>query len=99
VCKGRKLALLRERWIMLGPQAEPGNCIAILHGSSVPWVLRKEEEGSHAVVGQCYVDGIMHGEAVTWQEDDADIFVLCLRQREWGLLDSYLITHCPLINA
>ncbi|KAE9378889.1 hypothetical protein N431DRAFT_433910 [Stipitochalara longipes BDJ] len=76
VCRGRRVAVLRKHWIMLGPRVEPGDCIAVLHGSTVPWVLRQEDDGCYTVVGQCFVDGVMHGEAVTWKEDDADVFVL-----------------------
>jgi len=61
---------------MLGPQAEPGDCVAVLYGSSVPWVLREQAGGCCAVDRQCFIDGMVYGEAVTWAEDEADTFVL-----------------------
>jgi hypothetical protein len=78
VCKGRALAMLSNFWLALAPQqVQPGDCICVLHGSTVPWVLRPtDEEGKYEVVGQCFVDGIMYGEAVNWEEDEADTFVL-----------------------
>jgi hypothetical protein len=78
VCKGRKLAVLEKYYIALGPyQARKGDCICILHGSGVPWVLRPQTEtGTYEVVGQCFVDGLMYGEAVDWTEESANTFVL-----------------------
>jgi hypothetical protein len=78
VCSGRRLAVLQRHWFMLGPsRAKKGDCIAIFHGSTIPWVLRPLGQGSkYEVVGQCFVDGCMHGEAVDWTEDEAETFVL-----------------------
>jgi hypothetical protein len=52
--------------------------IAILHGCIVPVMLNvlNEERNEYQLVGDCYVEGIMHGEAVTWEEGEADILVL-----------------------
>jgi hypothetical protein len=79
VCGGRRLALLRKHWIMLGPKnVRKWDHIAILRGSSVPWVLKAVDaiEDQYEIVGRCFVDGAMHGEAVDWSEDEADTFVL-----------------------
>ncbi|CZR65443.1 uncharacterized protein PAC_15343 [Phialocephala subalpina] len=77
ICKGRRLAVLQKHWIMLGPaQAKKGDFIGIIHGSSIPWVLRPKGMGTYEVVGQCFVDGVMYGEAVDWTEDDAETLVL-----------------------
>jgi hypothetical protein len=60
-----------------------GSAIAVLHGCIVPIVLERddgeEEEvdgGEWSVVGNCYVEGVMHGDAVSWEEEDARTFVL-----------------------
>jgi hypothetical protein len=80
VCRGRRLAVLLDQWIMLGPsQARKGDCVAILHSSSVPWVLRPCVEAGQdkcMVIGQCSVDGVMDGEAVNWNEGSAGTFPL-----------------------
>lgn len=44
--------------------AAPGDSICILHGAEVPYVLRLQEDGTFTVIGECYVHGIMHGEAL-----------------------------------
>jgi hypothetical protein len=55
-----------------------GSVIAILHGCIVPVMLNvlNEERNEYHLVGDCYVEGVMHGEAVTWEESEADILVL-----------------------
>lgn len=59
-----------------------GSVIVVLHGCIVPMVLQRadgsgeEEGGEWKVIGDCYVEGIMFGEAMTWDEDDARTFVL-----------------------
>lgn len=42
-----------------------GDAICILFGGEVPYVLRRTGDGFYAVVGECYVDNIMHGESVS----------------------------------
>lgn len=53
-----------------------GDLICIVHGSKVPLVLRRVTEGHYCLIGQCYFEGVMRGEAVTWEERDADHFLL-----------------------
>lgn len=55
-----------------------GSLIVILHGCIVPIMLEAvdEERREFRVVGDCYVEGIMHGEAVTWEENDTETFIL-----------------------
>lgn len=56
---------------------EVGDCIAIVHGCRVPLILsRNEEDGTFEVLGDCYLEGCMNGEAVMWAEDDATEIVL-----------------------
>lgn len=75
-CYRRNIFALERYTIGLGPQnTEPGDVICIIHGSEVPIVLRQEGD-KWRVVGSCFIDGIMFGEAVTWTEDEADIFEL-----------------------
>ncbi|KAG8161348.1 hypothetical protein KVR01_009612 [Diaporthe batatas] len=63
----------------LGPGCiEMGDEIAILHGADFPVVLRKLEgrEQRYQFVGDCYLDGVMFGEAVDWEEKDADDIII-----------------------
>jgi hypothetical protein len=70
-----KLALVAEekkvfytRHIQLGmtvESAEIGDCVAILHGSKTPCILRKVEgcQNEYILIGQCYLNGWMYGES------------------------------------
>jgi hypothetical protein len=54
----------RRRFVGLVPDAaEVGDRICLLHGGKVPFVLRKQEKG-FKLVGECYVHGLMKGEAL-----------------------------------
>lgn len=67
----------RQEKLMLAPQdCLQGDSIVVLHGLKVPVVIRRLAEGTYIVVGQCYLEDAMHGEAVTWEEDAADMFTL-----------------------
>jgi hypothetical protein len=49
-----------------GPiSAQPGDEVWILPGATVPFVLRKMSECRYRIVGDTYVHGVMHGEALT----------------------------------
>jgi len=56
--------------------AETGDLICILYGGEVPYVLRPQRNGYNVVVGECYVDGIMYGEACSGQSTWAKHFRL-----------------------
>lgn len=53
----------------------PGDVVAILSGGKVPFLLRKGflPWGGIFLIGQCYIDGIMFGEAVTEYEGQRHI--------------------------
>jgi hypothetical protein len=63
-------------YIGLGDMPQRNDEIWILHGGNVPFMLRpypknSENAGSYALVGDCYVHGIMDGEAMEgWEESD-----------------------------
>jgi len=55
---------MEENDVGLVPRiAKPGDLVSIIHGSNFPCVLRPVDCG-YRFTGHCYVDGIMHGEAV-----------------------------------
>ena len=60
---GRVFARTDKGYYVLGPSAlEPGDVVCVLFGSKVPFCLRPM--GSrHLLVGECYVHGLMKGEA------------------------------------
>ena len=43
---------------------EVGDEVWVLKGGNVPFVLRRVKEGVYRLVGDAYVHGIMHGEAI-----------------------------------
>lgn len=79
VCERGRI-LFNNRWtIGLAPRkALPGDLIAIIHGATVPSVLRPAEdaEGCFRLVGNCYLDAAKEGEAMQWEEDAGDTFIL-----------------------
>lgn len=55
----------------------PGDVVAILHGSKTPVILRRLADNEYLLIGQCYLEGVMYGEAVTWKQvDETDLFIL-----------------------
>jgi len=50
--------------------------VTILHGSKLPVVIRPAAGGKYTLVGLCYLEGAMEGEAVTWEEDGGDVITL-----------------------
>lgn len=79
VCEKRRIVFNKKWPIGLAPRkAVPGDLIVILHGATVPCVLRRSEEaeGCFRWVGNCYLDSAMQGEAVDWEEDAGDTFIL-----------------------
>lgn len=70
-CANRRFAQLNEHDFALVPKASiPGDRIAVLHGSSLPLVLRRTDLGHFRMIGACYVDAIMKGQAVDWTIGD-----------------------------
>ncbi|KAJ4986049.1 hypothetical protein SVAN01_08422 [Stagonosporopsis vannaccii] len=51
------------------PSAQSGDEIWIVTGSRVPLVLRRSQKG-HRLIGECYLDGAMYGEAATSSTQD-----------------------------
>ena len=77
----RTLITTEKGYIGLAPETvRQGDTLAILFGCSVPMILRRELEGSEdgawRVVGECYVHGLMDGEAMGLGYQSRDL-VLC----------------------
>jgi hypothetical protein len=63
----RMFAVTKQKYSMLAPRvAEKGDVVVIIKGAPAPHVLRETGRGdsSYFFVGEAYVDGVMHGEAV-----------------------------------
>lgn len=62
-CPGRGFATTRNGYISLVPPvAQIRDQVAILFGSTVPYVIRKVQNG-HLLIGDAFVQGVMYGEA------------------------------------
>jgi hypothetical protein len=60
-----------DRYGLANIDTKVGDVIGILHGSKVPVILRPSPNNTFQVVGQCYLEGCMYGEAVSWKESEA----------------------------
>ena len=81
IVQNKRLAGCLGKFLALVPRVciEKADCqIAILHGSKVPIVMieNPEGKGQWRVIGQCYLEGMMYGEGVDWEEEDADVFTI-----------------------
>ena len=67
---GRRLAVLDQGYLVMGPRAcELGDLVCILDGCSVPVILRQiDDRNSCRLIGECYVHGMMDGEAIMPKE-------------------------------
>ncbi|KAI1384133.1 heterokaryon incompatibility protein-domain-containing protein [Hypoxylon trugodes] len=63
--RGRSLFRTNTGYLGHGPRfSTNGDEVWVLASGSVPFVLRNVNENQFQLVGECYVHGIMHGEAV-----------------------------------
>ena len=67
---GRRLAILDQGYVVLGPRScEVGDLVCVLYGCSVPVLLRpRSNVPGYTFVGECYVHGMMDGEACILEE-------------------------------
>lgn len=66
-CFGRRMGVLRSNHLGMFPAAAmAGDCVAIFNGGNIPFVVRKvsDIEGQHQLIGGCYLDSLMDGQAV-----------------------------------
>lgn len=69
--ESRRMFVTKEGRLGLGPQTlEEQHEIWVLQGANVPFVLRRLGEGHFELVGEAFVFGAMHGEAVKDVEGD-----------------------------
>ncbi|PVH72336.1 hypothetical protein DL98DRAFT_660133 [Cadophora sp. DSE1049] len=74
-CNNRRLFRCEGGRLGWGPdQMREGDVICVMHGASVPFVLRSVGRDRFEIVGDAYVHGIMDGEAMSLDGvDDVDI--------------------------
>jgi len=80
---GRSFVFTEKGYFGLAPHIiQPGDLICIFFGATVPFALRTadlSEPDMFKLIGECYVHGLMRGEAFSTQSrgDSSETFVLC----------------------
>lgn len=73
VTSRRIIMIIRGYLGMASKASEQGDSIFLLKGCNMPLVLRPYGDGTYHLVGECYVHGIMDGEAMDQSlKDDPD---------------------------
>lgn len=76
VCEGRCLVHTKDGHVGLAPgSAQPGDQVGVILGCHTPLVLRRLTDDEWAVIGECYIHGLMDGEALLGQLPDGFEFV------------------------
>lgn len=65
----------RLGWVPLWIQK--GDHVAVVHGSSMPWVIRSVGNNRWERLGMCYIEGIMYGETMEDSEYKTENIALC----------------------
>jgi Heterokaryon incompatibility protein (HET) len=66
----------RDRLACVPQAAEVGDRICVLYGGRLPFVIRPCDGGRYTYVGNCYLQGIMNGEAVDMKDLEEEEFML-----------------------
>ena len=64
-CLRRKFCTTGNQRFAAAPRAvQKGDVVCILYGHGIPQILRGASHGHYRLIGGCYLDGLMHGEAM-----------------------------------
>lgn len=69
-CKENRFVVTERGYMGIASRAREGDCVVLLAGATMPFILRPDGPAS-TVVGDCYIHGIMYGEA--WDESMCDM--------------------------
>ena len=68
--KERIFFITRDGYIGLAPEAaQEGDVVCVVLGGEVPYVIRPKKNGHYLFVGECYVHGLMDGQALRGYEE------------------------------
>lgn len=71
VTRYRRFGTTARGAFLIGPDTtQEGDTVAMLYGGRTPFVLRPREDGGWTLVGECYVHGMMGGEALEEEGED-----------------------------
>ncbi|KAI0113171.1 heterokaryon incompatibility protein-domain-containing protein [Daldinia grandis] len=80
ICLHRRFFVTVGNLMGIGPETiERDDMVVILFGGKVPYAIRELGEGKYSFIGECYVPGLMAGEAIEqWKkgESQAEFFNL-----------------------
>jgi hypothetical protein len=73
ICRQRKVFTTSKAYMGIGPAAmQAGDLICVLFGGRVPFIVRpklpEEERGQYELIGECYIHGLMEGQAFRVQD-------------------------------
>lgn len=76
-CKGRRIFLIRKGYLGLAPSTmDKGDVVALLAGGNTPYIVRPVKKDKYKLVGECYVHGIMHGQAWKAEGNKREVFII-----------------------
>jgi hypothetical protein len=78
-CLNQSIAILQSGRLafVLEDVVQVGDQVAILHGLSVPCILRQAEgHDEWTFHGDTFIKTLMQGQGVTWETDEADVITL-----------------------
>lgn len=67
----------RKRLGWVSKRAKKDDAVCVLYGGAVPFVLREQHNGRWRIVGECYVDGYMEGQAMEMTNLPDRFFRIC----------------------
>ncbi len=75
--KGRHFSATRSDRLGSMPKgAKVGDKICVFYGGSLPYVIRPCGEGRYTLIGDCYVNGLMYGEAMDMEDVKTETITL-----------------------
>ncbi|KAF2017677.1 HET-domain-containing protein [Aaosphaeria arxii CBS 175.79] len=74
--KQRRLFSTQSNFLGTGPRSlKVGDEVWILNGGPVPYILRPQSNGNYRLIGEAFVYGVMHGEALTMRLQEQQISI------------------------
>lgn len=71
---GNAIVKTREGYMASVPeQTKAGDTLAVVNGCKTPLVLRRREPDGYVLIGDCYVHGLMYGEAMDMGLEETEI--------------------------
>ncbi|KAK4695458.1 hypothetical protein P7C71_g2294, partial [Lecanoromycetidae sp. Uapishka_2] len=68
----RRFIVTEDKYVGFVPgMAKQGDSVAVIFGCLTPVVLRKVDKGNWKLVGDCYIHGMMNGEAARIDDSPA----------------------------